>query len=73
MVEKAGAREVGLCSRCRHARIVDTPRSRFWNCAAAAWDERLVKYPRLPISSCPGYEEGEPRPITEGRSGAPSP
>jgi hypothetical protein len=72
MTGKAGAGEVGLCSHCRHARIVETPRSRFWHCARAAWDPRLEKYPRLPVLTCPGYEDGDPRPITEGRSDAPS-
>jgi hypothetical protein len=57
---KAGAREVGLCERCRHARIVETPRSVFWMCGLSATDPRFDKYPRLPIRECDGHEPGEP-------------
>jgi hypothetical protein len=57
---KAGAREIGLCERCRHARVVETPRSVFWMCALAAADPRFDKYPRLPILKCTGFEEGVP-------------
>lgn len=47
----------GLCSRCRHARIVDTRRgSRFWRCARAASDPRFPRYPVLPVLRCPGFE-----------------
>lgn len=49
---------VGLCASCRHARVVDTPRSRFWRCGLAESDPRFVKYPRLPVLECPGYEPG---------------
>jgi hypothetical protein len=38
---------------------VDTPRSRFWLCARSATDPRFVRYPRLPMLECPGYEPGE--------------
>jgi hypothetical protein len=61
---------VGLCARCRHARIITTPRSRFWLCALAATDDRFVRYPRLPVVSCEGHEPlppGESPP--EGPSG----
>lgn len=51
---------IGLCARCRHARIVTTPRSQFWLCALAASDPRFARYPRLPMSECPGHEIGEP-------------
>ena len=50
------ADRVGLCERCRHARIVATPRSRFWLCTLAAQDPRFDKYPRLPILECEGFE-----------------
>ncbi len=58
MGEDESAR-VGLCATCRHARIVATPRSRFWLCGRAATDPRFVKYPRLPMLQCPGYEVAE--------------
>ena len=47
---------VGLCLTCRHARAVETPRSRFWLCRLSADDPRFERYPRLPMLSCPGYE-----------------
>jgi hypothetical protein len=50
--------KVGLCARCRHARIVTTPRSRFWRCALAVHDPRFEKYPRLPVLECEGFEPG---------------
>jgi len=50
------ATQVGLCERCRHARVVATTHSRFWLCALAAEDERFEKYPRLPVLACEGFE-----------------
>ena len=48
---------VGLCAACRHARTQETARgSRFWRCLRAETDPRLVRYPRLPVRECPGYE-----------------
>lgn len=51
---------VGLCARCRHARIVETPRSRFWLCERSLQDPSYARYPRLPMRACPGFEEGAP-------------
>ena len=51
---------VGLCRACRHARIVETPRSRFWLCRLSATDPRFERYPRLPVLRCEGFEEGVP-------------
>ena len=59
------SQEVGLCAHCRYARIVTTPRSRFWLCARAASDPRFARYPRLPMLECPGHENGEPVPMTK--------
>ena len=59
---------VGLCSRCRHARRVTTPRSLFWLCERSREDANYARYPRLPMLSCPGFEPGEPSaPDNEGR------
>lgn len=55
---KAGAHDIGLCERCRHARVVETRRSVFWLCGRAAGDPRFEKYPRLPVIACVGFEEG---------------
>lgn len=51
---------VGLCRTCGHARIVQTPRSRFWLCRLSATDPRFERYPRLPILRCEGFLEGVP-------------
>jgi hypothetical protein len=59
---KSGAADVGLCARCCHARLVETPRSVFWMCALAASDARFPRYPRLPVLACDGFAEGEPQP-----------
>ena len=66
-MHEGGAESVGLCATCRHGRPVDTPRSRFWLCARSATDPRFVRYPRLPMLECPGYELGE----SETPGGAP--
>jgi hypothetical protein len=44
---------VGLCTACRHSRVVTSERgARFYLCGAARDDPRLAKYPRLPVVSC---------------------
>ena len=49
--------EVGLCADCRWARPQQNARgSTFWRCLRAETDPRFVRYPRLPIRECPGYE-----------------
>ena len=50
----------GLCAHCRHARAVETPRSRFWLCERSREDVNYARYPRLPVLACPGFEPGEP-------------
>ena len=52
---------VGLCARCKHARVVVSDReSRFYLCQLSAVDPGFPKYPRLPVRSCAGFEaEGE--------------
>jgi hypothetical protein len=52
------ARTVGLCARCRYAARQETARgSVFWRCRRAETDPRFVRYPRLPVLACPGFEE----------------
>lgn len=63
---------VGLCAGCRHARLVETPRSRFWLCGLAASDARFARYPQLPVLECPGYEPPEAE-TPGGRPGVSSP
>jgi hypothetical protein len=63
---------VGLCARCRHARIVETPRSRFWLCDKSRHDPAFPRYPRLPVLACAGHEPGTPtawREATESGGG----
>ncbi len=55
-MEPESRESVGLCADCIHARTVKTRRSVFWRCARAATDPRFVKYPRLPVLECRGYE-----------------
>jgi hypothetical protein len=53
--------DVGLCSCCRWARRQTTTRgSRFWRCTRAEEDPRFLRYPRLPVLECVGYEEPAP-------------
>ena len=48
---------IGLCAACRHVRITGNARgSRFYLCQLAESDSRFVKYPRLPVRQCPGFE-----------------
>lgn len=51
----------GLCARCRHPRVNLTRRgTAYLRCLRAEWDERLSRYPALPVLACPGFEPGEP-------------
>ena len=51
------ASPVGLCESCRHQRVVRNTRgSSFSLCERSREDDRYPRYPRLPVSSCPGYE-----------------
>lgn len=50
--------DVGLCFVCRWKRAVANRRgSVFFRCARADSDARFVRYPPLPVRTCPGYEE----------------
>jgi hypothetical protein len=51
----------GVCGSCRHASVKPTKRgTAYLRCTRAEWDERLVRYPRLPKSSCPGFTAAGP-------------
>ncbi|MCW2604151.1 MAG: hypothetical protein JWN61_2286 [Pseudonocardiales bacterium] len=53
----------GLCGVCRHAKANTTKRGTIYlRCTRAGWDNRLVRYPRLPVLHCVGFEAGEPSP-----------
>jgi len=47
---------VGLCVTCVHARRVPGARTVFWRCSLADTDARFVRYPRLPVLQCSGYQ-----------------
>lgn len=56
---------VGLCSACRHRRVVANRRgSRFYLCERSRDDPRFPRYPPLPVIRCEGFEpeSGEPEP-----------
>ena len=47
----------GLCGSCRHQRVVRNTRgSSFSLCERSREDDQYPRYPRLPVTSCPGYE-----------------
>ena len=47
----------GCCLDCRHAKINETRRgTAYLRCLRSAWDARLVRYPRLPVTDCAGFE-----------------
>jgi hypothetical protein len=47
----------GLCAKCIYARVNITRRgTAYLRCERAGWDERLVRYPRLPVRECIGME-----------------
>ena len=49
--------KAGLCDTCRHQRVVSNTRgSSFSLCERSKVDARFPKYPRIPVSACPGYQ-----------------
>ena len=65
--------EPGLCGLCGHALIKGTNRgTAYLRCTRASWDDSLVKYPRLPVIGCVGFEPadgGRRRGRRQGRPG----
>jgi len=58
-------KRIGLCSMCVFARVVTSARgSRFRLCRLSRTDPSFVRYPRLPVLECEGYQA-----VTQG-SGA---
>jgi hypothetical protein len=59
-LEEEAAR-LGLCARCRFARRIRSAKgARFLRCGRSDTDAAYLRYPRLPVASCPGYEVAEP-------------
>jgi hypothetical protein len=50
----------GLCGHCAHCQLIAGARTRFYLCRLSATDARFARYPRLPVLSCPGHQEGAP-------------
>jgi hypothetical protein len=48
----------GLCDICAHQRVVRNTRGSTFSLCERSKDEpeRYPKYPRLPVTACPGYE-----------------
>jgi hypothetical protein len=48
----------GLCDSCAHQRVVRNTRgSSFSLCRRSKTEpERFPRYPRVPVTACPGYE-----------------
>jgi len=54
--------EPGICELCCHAQIVRSGRgSIFYLCRLSFTWPQFPKYPRLPVTECPGYARGEPQ------------
>lgn len=54
---------VGLCAACVHAAQQKSSRgSVFWRCRRADTDPRLLRYPPLPVTRCPGFESSDDAP-----------
>jgi hypothetical protein len=55
--QTADLERVGLCARCRHARVITSDRGHdFWMCERSRTDPAYPRYPPLPVRQCPGYE-----------------
>jgi len=54
--ERDSLRE-GLCSGCRHRRVVSSVRSTFVRCALGTTAGDWPRYPRLPVVECSRYEK----------------
>jgi hypothetical protein len=47
----------GLCDTCVHQRLVTTTRgSSFSLCERSRTDPAYPRYPRLPVTACPGHQ-----------------
>jgi hypothetical protein len=49
---------VGLCDSCRHQQLVPNTRGSVFSLCRRSRDEpeRFPRYPRLPVTRCPGYQ-----------------
>jgi hypothetical protein len=58
MASVSEAPPAGLCDTCAHQRIVRTTRGSVFSLCRRSKDEpeRFPRYPRLPVTRCPGWE-----------------
>jgi len=60
-VWRALGASAGLCAGCTHPKLNVTRRgTAYLRCLRAEWDDRLVRYPRLPVLGCVGFEPADP-------------
>jgi hypothetical protein len=53
--------DAGLCDRCRHQRLIRNTRgSVFSLCELSKADPDFPRYPRLPVTSCRGFQQRPP-------------
>jgi hypothetical protein len=51
------AADLGLCATCRWARRIESARGvRFLRCGRSDLDTAFLRYPRLPMRECAGFE-----------------
>jgi hypothetical protein len=54
----APTQPAGLCATCVHQKIIRSGRgSTFSMCQRHKTEPAYPKYPRLPVTACPGYEQ----------------
>jgi hypothetical protein len=47
----------GLCECCIHSKLNETRRgTAYLRCTRSSWDDSLLRYPRLPVLECAGFE-----------------
>jgi hypothetical protein len=63
-MSEPGVPGAGLCNTCRHQQVVRTTRgSAFTLCGRAKHEpERFARYPRIPVTACPGFARREAEP-----------
>ena len=46
-----------MCGECLHASVKGTNRgTAYLRCTRAAWDDRMSRYPSLPLTDCVGFQ-----------------
>ena len=52
----------GICGECIHAKIVTSSKGGiFYYCLLSERNPEFVKYPRLPVYQCPGFQSALPK------------